>query len=250
MMGLNMPGTTLSRCIVCMIWPKLPSEVVDDFDECDDKEFKILRSKLARWSADNAIALRSATPESSLNNRMRMNWKVLLAIADLAGGGWPKRARTAALEMGTNRDEPSEGVRLLGAIRDLMGVRKEVTSAHICKALPAAPSSEWSNFRGKGPISQAQLAALLRPYGIRPVTLHPTKRAGLTRHGYQRSQFDNAWARLLQKPSKDPHIRTSDADPAFDSEGNTDCGLHGDEAVSDQRRLGHQAESKVVRRRA
>jgi putative DNA primase/helicase len=192
MKGLNMPGTTLSRCIICMIWPKLPSEVVDDFDECDDEEFKIIRRKLARWSVDNAIPLRSAMPESSFNNRMRKNWKVLLAIADLAGGGWPKRARDAALELATDRDEPSEGVRLLAAIRDLMGKRTEVTSAHICKALAAAPSSEWSNFRGKGPISQAQLAALLRPYGIRPVTLHPTKRAGLTRHGYRRSQFANA----------------------------------------------------------
>jgi hypothetical protein len=42
-------------------------------------------------------------------------------------------------------------------------------------------------------------------------------------------------------------IRTSDADPV-DGDGNTDRGLHGGEAVSDQRPLGHQAESKVVRR--
>ena len=59
--------------------------------------------------------------------------------------------------------------------------------------------------------------------------------------------FENAWARLLQKPSKDPNIRTSDADPAFDGDGNTDRGLHGGEAFSDQRTLGHQAESKIVR---
>jgi hypothetical protein len=117
MKGLSMPGTTLSRCITCMIWPKLSSEVVEDFDECDDEEFKIIRRKLARWAVDNAIALRSAKPESSFNNRIRKNWKVLLAIADLAGGGWPKRARDAALELGTDRDEPSEGVRLLAAIR-------------------------------------------------------------------------------------------------------------------------------------
>ena len=139
MMGLNMPGTTLSRCITCMIWPKLPSEVVDDFDECDDEEFKIIRRKLARWSVDNAIALRTAMPESSFNNRMRKNWKVLLAIADLAGGGWPKRARDAALELETDRDEPSEGVRL-AAIRYPIGALIEVTSAALCKALAADPS--------------------------------------------------------------------------------------------------------------
>jgi putative DNA primase/helicase len=200
--GLNMPDTTLSRCIVCMIWPKLPSEVVEDFDEHDDEEFNAIRRKLARWSVDNAVALRAATPECSFNNRVRKNWRLLLAIADLAGGEWTKRARAAALELEANRDESSEGLRAFGAIRDLMGARAEITSSDICSALTADPSSEWSNFRSRGPISQAQLAALLRPYGIRPVTLHPTKRAGLTRHGYRTSQFQNAFARLLQKPIK------------------------------------------------
>jgi putative DNA primase/helicase len=210
MKGLNMPGTTLSRCIICMIWPKLLSEVVEDFDECNDEEFKIIRRKLARWSVDNAVALRSAAPECSFNNRMRKNWKPLLAIADLAGGDWPKRARVAALELETDRDEPSEGVRLFAAIRDLLGTRAEITSVDMCKALAADSSSGWSNYQRKGPISQAQLAALLRPYGIRPVTLHPTKRADLTRHGYRASQFQNAFARLLQEPTKDPNIRTLD----------------------------------------
>jgi hypothetical protein len=210
MKGLGMPSTTLSRCIMCMIWPKLPSEVVEDFDERDDEEFKTIRRKLARWSIDNAVALRSATPECSFNNRTRKNWLILLAIADLAGGEWPRVARAAALELETDRDEPSENARLFAAIRDCMGARAEITSADICKALAADPSSEWANFRGAGSISQAQLAALLRPFGIRPVTLHPTKRAGLTRHGYRRARFENAWARLLQKPTKDPNTRTLD----------------------------------------
>jgi hypothetical protein len=210
MKGLNMPGTTLSRCITCMIWPKLPSEEVEDFNECDDEEFKTIRRKLTRWSVDNAMALRAASPEcvSGLNNRTFKNWKILLAIADLAGGEWPRRASAAAFELETNRDEPSEGVRLFAAIRDLIGARTEITSIDMCKALAADPSGEWSNYQRKGPISQAQLAALLRPYGIRPVTLHPTKRADLTRHGYRASQFQNAFARLLQKPTKDPNIRT------------------------------------------
>jgi Protein of unknown function (DUF3631) len=208
MKGLNMPGTTLSRCIICTIWPKLPSEAAQDFDECDDEEFTIIRRKLARWSVDNAIALRSAAPESGFNNRTRKNWKVLLAIADLAGHEWPERARIAALELEMDRDEPSEGVRLFTAIRDLIGARAEITSVDMCRALAADLSSEWLNYRRKGPISQAQLAALLRPYGIRPVILHPTKRADLTRHGYRASQFQNAFARLLQKTTKDPNIRT------------------------------------------
>jgi hypothetical protein len=118
MKGLNMPDTTLSRCITCMIWPKLSGEIVEDFDECDDEEFKTIRRKLMRWSVDNAMALRAAKPETAtgLNNRTFKNWKVLLAIAELAGGGWPSRARVAALELETDREEPSEGVRLGGGV--------------------------------------------------------------------------------------------------------------------------------------
>ena len=49
MKGLKMSDTTLSRCIICMIWPKLPSEVVDDFNKRDDEEFVTLRRTPAVW---------------------------------------------------------------------------------------------------------------------------------------------------------------------------------------------------------
>jgi Protein of unknown function (DUF3631) len=205
MKGLNMPDTTLSRCIICMIWPKLPSEVVDDFNKRDDEEFVTLRRKLLRWSVDNAVPLQAATPKGQFNNRIRHNWQLLWAIADLAGGEWPKRARAAALELETERDEPSEGRRLLAAIRDIFGTREAMTSADICAALVVDPSGEWANFRDKGPISQTQLAVLLKEYRIRTEKVSP---AGVRLNGYFRTQFKNAFARLLQKPAREPDIRT------------------------------------------
>ena len=211
MKGLNMPDTTLSRCIVCMIWPKLPSEIVDDFNKQDDEQFVTLRRKLLRWSVDNAVALQTATPEGQFNNRIRNNWRLLWAIADLAGGNWPELARAAALELETERDEPSEGVRLLAAIHDIFGVREAMTSADICAALVAHPSGEWANFRGKGPISQTQLAILLKEYRIGTEKVSPD---GIRLNGYRRAQFANAFARLLQKPGREPDSRTeSGANP-------------------------------------
>jgi putative DNA primase/helicase len=209
MKGLNMPGTTLSRCIICMIWPKLPSEVVDDFNKRDDEEFVTLRRKLLRWSVDNAVTLQAATPEGQFNNRIRNNWQLSWAIADLAGGEWPKRARAAALELETERDEPSEGLRLLAAIRDIFGTREAMTSADICAALVVDPSGEWANFRDKGPISQTQLAVLLKDYRIRTEKVSP---AGIRLNGYFCAQFKNAFARLLQKPAREPDIRTESVD--------------------------------------
>ena len=60
-----------------------------------DAEFAVLRRKLARFAADNAAALKDAKPTlpSELINRDAANWWLLLAIAELAGGEWPKRAR-------------------------------------------------------------------------------------------------------------------------------------------------------------
>jgi hypothetical protein len=130
---------------------------------------------------------------------------LLWAIADLAGGEWPKRARAAALELEIERDEPSEGLRLLAAIRDIFGARESMTSADICAALVADPSGEWADFRGKGPIGQTQLAVLLKAYRIRTEKVSP---AGIRLNGYLRAQFQNAFARLLQKPAREPDIQT------------------------------------------
>ena len=165
MKKLSMPDTTQSRCIICLIWPKLASEPVEDFTYQDDHEFITIRRMLQRWAVDNAVALRGATPAlpPGFNNRVRTNWKPLLAIADLAGGKWPERVWYAALELETGRDEPSETVRLFTALRDVWGTAQKRTSKSLCAALAAHPSGEWANFRGKGPVSQHQLAALLRP---------------------------------------------------------------------------------------
>ena len=196
MCGLNMPATTLSRCLLCQIWPKLPSEVVDNWEKQDDEEFVTLRRKALRWSVDNAVTLQAARPEGQgFNNRVRDNWRVLWAIGDLGGPEWAKRARAAAVELEAERDEPSEGIRLLAAIRDVFGTRKAMTSADLCAALAADPGGEWANYRGRGPIGQIQLAVSLKGYRIK--TEKVMSPAGVRLNGYFRAQFNNAFARLL-----------------------------------------------------
>jgi hypothetical protein len=46
---------------------------------------------------------------------------------------------------------------------------------------------------------------LLKDFEIRPVVVHPTKRADLSRHGYTAAQFEDAFARFLPP---EPNIRT------------------------------------------
>jgi hypothetical protein len=95
----QLPEATLSRSMVIEMFPPMPGEINDTlWSELDDDEFADLRRKLAKWSADNIAAIVSATPTfpTSVVNRDKANWKLLLAIAEHAGEDWAKQARNAA----------------------------------------------------------------------------------------------------------------------------------------------------------
>ena len=200
MKGLALPTTTVTRSIVVKLWPKLDQEKIVDFNFADNDTFVTLRRKLMRWSTDNLSALKDAAPPmpSGFVNRLAANWRLLLAIADLAGGAFPKQARAAAVKLSRKRHQPSEGFRLLEALRPIVSGREFIASAKVVRLLTADPTAEWCNFRGRGPISQQQVAALLRDYEIYSDVHHPTKKASDSQRGYLTSQFDNAFARILR----------------------------------------------------
>jgi len=60
--------------------------------------FQPLLQQAARWAADNGDELTLADLEilPAFSNRIADNWRPFLAIADLVGGEWTKRARRAS----------------------------------------------------------------------------------------------------------------------------------------------------------
>jgi putative DNA primase/helicase len=209
LLGLNLPATLRGRSVVIKLWPKKPEEKVENFSHTDDEEFTNLRRKCARWAADNAGAIKEAKPVMSakFNNRAASNWRLLLAIADLAGGNWPNQARDAAERLSLTRKAQSYGVQCLAAFQAIFaGGKKEVTSETVVATLNLDPTGIWIDYNHGGPITQRQVAYLLEPFDIRPVVIHPTKRAGLSRRGYRAEQFKEAFARFLLLV--DPNIRT------------------------------------------
>ncbi len=117
LLGMKMPRTLVGRSIVIKLRPKKADEKAEDFSYVDDEEFANLRRKLARWSADNAAALKELKPllPANFSNRLAANWRLLLAIAELAGGTWPRQAREAAERLSRTARKPSWGVQLLQA---------------------------------------------------------------------------------------------------------------------------------------
>ena len=200
--------TTMTRTISVKIVPKLPEEKVEDFDHVDDDTFLTLRRKLTRWAADNVEALKGARPvlPPGFTNRLRMNWLLQLAIADLAGGDWPKLARRAAIRLARERREPSVGIRGLEMFRVLFATHgTEITSADVQRWFAADQDDEWAEFNGPGrPITKRQIALLIADYGINPGVIHP--RGSKADRGYKEEWFADAFARYL-KPT--PRKRTT-----------------------------------------
>jgi hypothetical protein len=158
-------------------------------------------------------------PEA-LNDRARDNWRPLLAIADLAGGTWPGRAREAAcLLSGEDHESTSSNVDLLIDIKKAFGNDKEVVrSADLVSALVADPERPWADWSRGKPLTQKQLGGLLRPFGIisETVSIAGQKDA----KGYKRPRFADVWASYCpgQSPSSD-QFQPSEASKRRNADG-------------------------------
>ena len=101
MVGRKLPATTLGRCIIIELRRRKKSEPIERFKHEDDGELGELRRRLLHWSTDNGNALRDAKPSmpEAFDNRRADNWRVMFAIADLAGNDWGEKARFAAAKL-------------------------------------------------------------------------------------------------------------------------------------------------------
>ena len=124
------------------MWPKKPDEKAEDFAYSDDPAFSTIRRKLARWAADNVRIIKDLKPPQppGFNNRLSANWKLLLQIAQHAGGGWPEQACRSAIYLSRAPYEPSVGVQLLAVLRSTFTKnRREITSEQVVQELVADP---------------------------------------------------------------------------------------------------------------
>src|SRR5262249_15507148 len=152
MIGRKMPPATLSRCIMIELRRRKKSERIVKFKHEDDSELADLRSRLRRWSLDNAEALRDVTPSmpEQFDNRLEDNWRLQFAIADLCSGveDWGQKARAAAVKIEGASDSRTAGARLLAAIKatfDSIG-DDAAGSEELCNTLASDPDAEWAEW--------------------------------------------------------------------------------------------------------
>jgi putative DNA primase/helicase len=125
----SLPATLADRAIPIFLQNRKADEFVPDLRKNRVEHLRELASQIARWLQDHESTLRGIDPVMSqgIHNRLEDNWRPLLAIADVVGGDWSERLRSAAISIfGTaNDDDETNGVRLLADIRRISEEREE-----------------------------------------------------------------------------------------------------------------------------
>jgi hypothetical protein len=189
----GLADTLEDRSVTIMLQRKPPSAGVERLRKRDNEEFAILRRQAARWATDNFHQLVDADPKvpEALNDRAADNWRPLLAIADLAGGDWPERAREAACVLSGEAHDDAINVELLKDIRLAFGDADAIRSADLVAKLAEDPERPWADWKNGRPLSQNQLGRLLSKFGI---TSETVDLPGLkSAKGYRRAWFVEPW---------------------------------------------------------
>lgn len=203
----RLPATLQDRSIVLLMRRKLAKERIERLPLDPSKVFLELRRRCDRWVDDHLDVLQEADPQApvGLNDRASDNWRPLLAIAEAAGGDWPERARAAAVALsGGERDADGAREQLLADIygyfhptddegKSLPAIGR-VRSHDLADALAALEGRPWADWKAGRPITPNQIARLLADFVVVPKTLRFDRG---TAKGYEREQFEEAFARYL-----------------------------------------------------
>ena len=173
-----------------------------------------LRSKIARWIGDNREAILQDRGQvqfpPTLDDRQRDCWEALLAIADRAGGPWPKRAYAAAEELSQGDiDEDSARELLIHHCKDVFAALGDPPAIHtkdLLDRLIEMEGSLWSDWRRGRPLSARGLSGLLRDFGVKS---QQVKLGGVNRFGYRFSDFEAVWVSYSSKKGGDTPIQNT-----------------------------------------
>jgi Protein of unknown function (DUF3631) len=193
----NLPDTILTRSIVIRMRRRAPTEHVEPYRRrMHASQGNILRDCLSTW-ADQIAEIVPSQPKmpDGIEDRNADVWEAPLAVADVAGGDWPKRARVAAVALVAlaRVETPSLGIRLLADLKKVFGDAEAMSTKSIIEALLKLDEAPWEDLKGK-PIDARRLAGHLKPYGVESKTV---RIVDSTPRGYTREDLFDPWTRYL-----------------------------------------------------
>jgi Protein of unknown function (DUF3631) len=197
----RLPDTVAGRSVPIRLKRKAHSEIVERFrPRLAEPQANELRQLVAAWTRESFEQLKNARPSfpEGLRDRQEDGAEPLLAIADLAGGHWPQRAREALVELftGTAAQDDSIRTRLLADVRTAFELRcsEKLSTAEMIGALADMETAPWAEFNQGKPLTPSTLARLLKPFDITPRDIRIGDRI---LKGYERNSFEDGWERYL-----------------------------------------------------
>jgi hypothetical protein len=170
----DLPDTIRTRSVIIRMRRRAPSEYVEPWrHRVNGPEADPIADRLRDWCNSSASMITWPEMPYSIEDRNADVWDALLAIADLAGGEWPARARRAAVALVTAAavdDKQSLGIQLLADLRIVFGDAEVMATETILEQLHALEESPWADLRGK-PLDARGLASRLRRYEVKPQTV-------------------------------------------------------------------------------
>jgi hypothetical protein len=194
----NLPDTVASRAILIEMRRRAADELVEPFrHRVHAGQAAYIKERLAGWCLEVAPSLTDAETDlpKGIEDRNADCWEPLLAIADAAGGTWPKRAREAAVTLVARSAERTQttGVQLLADLCDVFGGADKLSTETILQRLHGLPESAWTDVHGK-PLNDRGLATRLRKYSVKPKVV---RIGDSTPRGYLAADLEDAWKRYV-----------------------------------------------------
>jgi Protein of unknown function (DUF3631)/Domain of unknown function (DUF3854) len=206
----DLPPTVSSRSLPIVLGRKLATEKVDYLDHGDlaiKGRAAELRNRLYDWIEKRAEAFRHATPDfpEVLTDRQKDGSRILLLIADAAGGEWQEKSRRVLCELYQARpaEDTSVGIQILHDVRlvfDELGLDR-IATAELVQKLVEVETSPWAEWNRGKPMTPVSLSRLLKPFRIFPKTI---RFANERAKGYERASFADSWDRYLPKAPSPP----------------------------------------------
>lgn len=242
----DMPDTIMTRSVIIRMRRRGPGEKVRPwrYRTCGAEAAEVAAA-LKGWTSSLAGTVGDTWPDmpEGVEDRDADVWEALLAVADMAGGHWPERARASAVTLvSASKDRaPTLGVLLLRDLRKVFGREGELFSAaeklptdQILDRLNALDESPWSSIRRGDPLDARGLARRMEKYGIKPAQYRDGE---LKLRGYSAAQLDDAWGRYLPPvgPQESGTAGTSGTEPGLvtdvpdvpEESGPIDCSVCG-----------------------
>jgi hypothetical protein len=215
----SLHSTLMDRAIVVDLQRRRAGESIASLRIGKTGHLDDIARRMVRFIADNEerIAVMEPAMPPGIINRAADNWFALLAIADVASGAWPERARRAAeaARIAASGDEDWLEL-LLADIRDAFGQKAEMASADLVKALVELEGRPWAELgKSRKPLTQNRLARMLKPLGIAPENIRVGDKVP---KGYVLTRFEEAFSRYLPSEGASEPLHRYKADEMGTSE--------------------------------